>query len=1080
MLADDGPPCQELGRQSAPLHVFHVRGSEKQHIGKLSLFEHRLACNNSIGVMYAGGHISALNFHPSYNSLCALAAHRHDRPKHDILKCYKGSAHIQLWTLSLQPGNTHFLGVIPHNGNCTWDLKWRPDTFQTSHSSIGTLAAALGDGTAIVATFEDFDLPDFSSVPDQASSKTIFTLRPKIMTLRAQKKAHQRRPVRVAEWSPDGTRLVLGIADGSIEVYEASSNEKVWPRWCIPAQESVITGVRWMNSSYLCSVSISCVLSVRDIRNPISSLEQNAESLAGSMAMEAVEPDVAVVGTDSGTLRVVKLSAIEGVFVKQPVKRIYLQTNTVRDIQAVSEAGTDTVIPYTRLYAGGSEGIVHECVLPRPIWPNPDTCHLPRTETQQKLRWKLRPSDALQKEPSLCLNEISAHTDSSKPSNVSPIHHTNTDPILDLCVGDDYQSSEELTLLRHDSTVIDDDACPTEEHRKIKRRKRAAGREYMERDSNAPKTVLFGPELEQRTTITRIGLSQKDDLIAVGIDDGIVTWTTMKGEEMETPFIQRFKSPMFTSKPKKLKSPAKKRGRPRKQSFPDLIAIDEAERVKSRNAVNEGEEAEGGIDAIGIKTTEDESPMPTVKILGPRRKHVQQASLKETEKDSHPTEKGEPPSSIDTAERSNQKRKRKKEDESQTKRKTRKLKLSEGNGQNLRNTDIKMVTKLKTGSSILDNKKQGKGPKLSSPIITRNNVLGAAVNESGRHKRSKRKTAIKQTDLDRVSAELNNTKDVRKDERILLRLRVKAATPVISKKGRVNEKDKLRKIKKPSSNKLSVVTLKLRLRPAKLTNEDTDHDLRSEATNFDSKLKDAHCEKVVDANAKMEDNRDGTTDKVPKVFKDGNKPNPVFLRLPIKRKQDERHNENNSTPGFKSPHEGRDFSKSEALQAVSGHHTKPHKNLRVDEEEGKDNIPFLGTNHVKVTNQPIAAGTGQGEKPDQRCFNSINNEYQDTKENPHSQHHSSNTTTNGTTAEQSAPLKDPQGTGVDSTNSITKDALDDIEINQTTPIMIQSDGGSPAPSHEDQKLSPSEQLEDTEHTRRRPSRARRPSWRLRQ
>lgn len=643
MLGDDSPPCQELRQQSTQLQIYNARTALHQHIGNLSLFEHRLVCDNSVGIMYAGGHISALTFHPSSNSLCVIAAHRHDRTTHNVLKCYKGRAHIQLWTLALQPGKTHCIGVVPHNGNCTWDLKWRPDTFQTSQPSVGTLAAALGDGTAIVATFEDFDLPNPPTGDDPVPNTSLHTLTPKIMTLRAHKKTHQRSPVRVAEWSPDGGRLVLGIANGSIEVYEASSKEQIWPRWCIPAQDSVITGVRWMTSSYLCSVSMSCVLRLRDMRDPVSSLEQNTESLAGSFAMEAVEPTVAVVGTDNGTLRVVKLGSIDGILVKQPVKRIYLQTSTLRDIQAIAETGENNIVPHTLLYTGGSEGIVHECVLPRPIWPNPDTCHLPRTEAKQKMRWTIHRPNLLKPKLPMSLHQTLPESNGHVETCVD------NDEVLQLCVGDDSNKTVNSSLIDNNGAASGDATLESENRPKPKRRSRAAGREGVDRDSNLPKTVLFGSELDQRTTITRIGLSQKDDLLAVGMDDGILTWMPMKGGELKSPFIPRSKGPTAGATPKKIKVPGRKRGRPRKYPLPEVKTPENSSSVHGVREKGSEEDVEKG--SVELVPTSKKRALPEVKVLGPKTKRSRskpedsedingQKTFKSAIEDNGPTKRG--------------------------------------------------------------------------------------------------------------------------------------------------------------------------------------------------------------------------------------------------------------------------------------------------------------------------------------------------------------------------------------------------------------------------------------------------------
>lgn len=553
-LGDAEPSfCPELGQKSCPLHVSSTNSDQHESVGRLSLFQHTLVANNSAGVLYAGGHISAIDFHPSSKTLCALAAHRQDTPTHKLLKIYKGHAHIQLWSLSLIPGYTHCVGILPHNGNCTWDLKWRPQPFP-SHPSltppIGTLAAALGDGTAIITTFQDSDLPYMDAALKTSSPPTsVLTLSPKIITLRAHKKAHQRNPVRVVQWSPDGGQIVLGIANGTIEVYEVNSPEGIWPRWCVPAQDSLITGIRWFSPSHICSVSIACVLRLRDMRNPVDSLEQNTEGLSGCRTVDTIEPSVAVVGTECGTLRIIRLETIDGIQVKQPVKRIYLQKNSLRDVQSSVEDEEGTTTPYTLVYAGGTEGVVHECILPRPMWPKRETCHLPRASILQKIRW------------TEVENKKDQGVDSEATSNSG-----DKDSGLNLYIGHQDHNTRSLVSTDRvcDEQFIDKrngmgHTVPT-----VSKRTRVPGPNGMDRETYDSRVPLFGEDIVKRTTITRIALSQDADLVIVGMDDGFLSWVPMKGGETKQLNLPKTKMPGYVSAPKKKAFSGKKRGRPRK------------------------------------------------------------------------------------------------------------------------------------------------------------------------------------------------------------------------------------------------------------------------------------------------------------------------------------------------------------------------------------------------------------------------------------------------------------------------------------------------------------------------------------
>lgn len=260
--------------------------------------------------------------------------------------------------------------------------------------------------------------------------------------------------MRVVEWSPDGKRLVVGAANGNVEVYEADSQNACWPSWTIPAQESVISDIRWLSPKLYCTLGMSCVLRLCDVRDPVATLEQNCEGLQGSLSMAIVEPYVAVVGADSGYLRVVRLSAIDQTSAQNPVRRVYLQTSSFRDMRSVSLSGM------TVLYTGGSEGILHQVVFPKPLWPLKGACKIDKTRISERLRWGMD-GDGM---------------------------HLQLDP------------------------------PQRKEPEKSKRKRGGVGR------ASESAGVLFGERYKQPIVITRIAVNAQNNAIAVGIDGGFITW----------------------------------------------------------------------------------------------------------------------------------------------------------------------------------------------------------------------------------------------------------------------------------------------------------------------------------------------------------------------------------------------------------------------------------------------------------------------------------------------------------------------------------------------------------------------------
>ncbi|CAN8062103.1 unnamed protein product [Agarophyton chilense] len=489
--------CKELFKQSPPITLAGAKVSDSRSLGKLSLF-HSASLGNKTGVAFVGGHISVLKWHPEVRGVLATAAHRSDQTVHEVLETYSGSAHIQLWSIS---NNTAIcLGVVQHDGDCTWDLKWRPGQYEpiSARSWCGTFAAALGDGRIMICRFSN-TLRCSSAYDVVSGSANVLPCKKTILREGNERTVHG--PARVVEWSLDGKRLLVGSVVGTVEVYESSSSESVWPKWCVPAQESIVTDIRWVNRYLFCSLGVSCVLRLRDIRDPVATLEQNAEGLAGSHSMCIAEPNVAVVGGDSGYLRVVRLYGTDNFRAKYPVRKVYVQGGSFRTMQSVSSPfrGTHQSLVFT----GGCEGILHEVSFPRPLWLGYEECSISKTTAKQLLRWSVKRDSRGE-------------------------HGTNI--TLQLTIGD--STSEGIHGgEEHASDVNQSGQKGNIRNPKHQRRKKVSG-------PCANDKPLFGSAYHQSVVITRVDINIHDKIIAVGIDGGIITWLQLQHQILESSLIQ--------------------------------------------------------------------------------------------------------------------------------------------------------------------------------------------------------------------------------------------------------------------------------------------------------------------------------------------------------------------------------------------------------------------------------------------------------------------------------------------------------------------------------------------------------------
>lgn len=487
--------CPELSQSSHPISVSYAGSPKRNSLGTLNLFECRPLPKRG-GIAFLGGHVSVLNWHPTAKGILATAAHNSKQLVHEVLRTYTGSAHIQIWHVA--DCHASCIGVVPHNGDCTWDLKWRPErSSNTSNISWGGMfAAALGNGCVLICQFKDVDQASQNYKSSQGHTQALPHSR---KILRNHKKDDIRTPVRILEWSLDGNRLLVGSVNGYVEVYETSSDENVWPRWVIIAHESILADMRWLSSTLFCTLGISCVLRLRDIRDPVGIIEQNAEGLSGSHSMSMLEPSVAVVGGDLGYLRVIRLCGTDGFKAKTPVRRVYLQGSSFRAMRCANV--TSPGDSQSLLYAGGCEGIVHKVLFPRPLWPRQDQCDISDITLDKLLQWRVE------------------QTPTAAEGNVEELHL-----ILGSAVTEISSEQKSNTSLGNVKEAKLDNG-----KKSITRRTKKLVGPHGADESG------FGSTHHQAIVITRVDLNTQDGLIAVGIDGGILTLLPLETKQLGSP-----------------------------------------------------------------------------------------------------------------------------------------------------------------------------------------------------------------------------------------------------------------------------------------------------------------------------------------------------------------------------------------------------------------------------------------------------------------------------------------------------------------------------------------------------------------
>eukprot|EP00177_Eucheuma_denticulatum_P002319 GFKZ01004154.1.p1 GENE.GFKZ01004154.1~~GFKZ01004154.1.p1 ORF type:complete len:884 (-),score=134.07 GFKZ01004154.1:2238-4889(-) len=345
--------------------------------------------------------------------------------------------------------------------------------------------------------------------------------------------------------------------------------------------------MRWVSDTHLCSLGLSCVLRLRDIRDPVATLEQNSEGLSGSFSMDALEPNVAVLGANSGYLRVIRLFGADGVMVRMPVKRVNLQTGPFRDMKSIPVASNGSkVASQTLLYAGGSEGLLHECKFPRPIWTSMEACNIAKTEHSEKFRWLLRKAAKLDNQKcdrasnTLVLQlgkefgTLGAHAIGDPGDDGT----AGFKPSLTGAKRGDAEGSTEGG--QHNGTSDHGEDLDGQQNGDMPEPtgSRIATKSKPKLiDKNARDMVYshFGENYDQKIVISKIGVSAKSDMIAIGIAGGTVTWLRLDLSGHESLAREHELHEDRRKKPGKVQHvkaipkediPPRKRGRPRKMA----------------------------------------------------------------------------------------------------------------------------------------------------------------------------------------------------------------------------------------------------------------------------------------------------------------------------------------------------------------------------------------------------------------------------------------------------------------------------------------------------------------------------------
>jgi len=374
--------CGELLQSSPPFYIEKSRPSQQddgQPAGgrpagepSTSIVEHQIPSRLPLflslplpgatdGVVaFAGGPITALDWHPDGVHL-AVSSSRIAQPVHRLLSTYVGAGHIQIWRAAFSAEKSlSLVALVPHNGDTAWDLSWRPVDSVNTPNRLPVLAVALASGQLTIYAYHNSEVP-FEQGHESVELRHAHALND---------------AVRTVQWNPSATRLASGTVRGCIEIWDVvddPTSATAMPKFHLATRVRVhnfsVSKVVWLSDFKIMSSGHDGNVNVRDIRMPFEDLDYAEDGLAWNQSLVAVEPDVAIAGTDNGFLKLLKLTS-RGELKKAQIKRKRIQTGSLRDMIStpVPPLVPGGPVKKTALFSGGAEGMLFLGHLPRPLY----------------------------------------------------------------------------------------------------------------------------------------------------------------------------------------------------------------------------------------------------------------------------------------------------------------------------------------------------------------------------------------------------------------------------------------------------------------------------------------------------------------------------------------------------------------------------------------------------------------------------------------------------------------------------------------------------------------------------------------
>lgn len=455
--------CPELASSSVPFSVRSVVDASKAlPTQSLGLFDTvQLPAGGSLA--FVGGPSYAIDWAPDGQHL-AVSAHRVVRPVHQLLRLYRGAAHIQIWRVSAGGAHLAPVQMLAHAGECTWDVKWRPG------SGAALLAAALGDGHVQLYLPT---LNESGSVPAGEAS------------LREGEAAHD--GVRALAWSDDGRTLAVGTVQGCIELYgvrDAAGALLVHIMARVRVHEGMVSGLRWMQPYVLASVSFDGTQRVRDVRELTADIDRTSDGPGWHFAAVAPEDSVVISCSDGGYLRFTRVADLAGSAGPSDVKKTRLSTASVRTLACTSVPAEGKRKAATALLFGGAEGKLTIAAVPRPLWGG-GGCQYRKSKFSSVMQWV-----PLQGEESLLGHPGRGGGTGHEVSELYRVKHSE----LELCLG--FEAKEK--------------AKPSKKSK----------RSY----ETAPGDInMCAERYDQRVCISRVALTESGDMVAAATHAGLLT-----------------------------------------------------------------------------------------------------------------------------------------------------------------------------------------------------------------------------------------------------------------------------------------------------------------------------------------------------------------------------------------------------------------------------------------------------------------------------------------------------------------------------------------------------------------------------